>query len=145
MWSFEHSIETSAAPSSVWRLYSDPATWPGWNGAVEAVEMHEPFGPGATGMLTPKGQGPLPLKIAHAAENEGYTSETAIAETVTLKLTNTLTPLSDGGTRITHHATFEGPAAQFFAESFGPVIAQGIPSAMQELANQAEKLEADAQ
>lgn len=144
MWSFEHSLETAASPESVWRLYRDPSTWPGWNAAVQAVELDEPFGPGASGTLTPKGQGPLPFKIAEATEHKGYTSETAIADTVTLRLTNSLEALPEGGTRITHRAEFVGEAAGFFGQSFGPVIAQGIPVAMKELAAQAEQLEAEA-
>lgn len=137
MWTFEHTLETDASPQAVWRLYADVTTWPRWNGAVQHVELDGTFGPGATGRLTPRGQGELPFKIVAAAEDSGYTSETQIADTVVLRLTNSLSPLCGGGTRMTHHAVFDGEAADFFGQSFGPMIASGIPVAMKTLAQMA--------
>jgi hypothetical protein len=31
MWQFEHTIETEAGADAIWRLYSDPRTWPDWD------------------------------------------------------------------------------------------------------------------
>jgi len=28
MWTTEHSIETTASPEAIWRLWSEVATWP---------------------------------------------------------------------------------------------------------------------
>lgn len=141
MWEHEHTIETPAAPSAIWALYSDVGTWPGWNPAVKHVELDSPFTAGATGTLTPTGQGPLPFRIAECRENEGYASETEIASTVTLRLSTSLTPLPGGRTRITHRASLVGPAADFFGQSFGATLAAGLPVAMAGLAEQAQALQ----
>ena len=134
MWSIEHSAETTASPADVWRRYVDVGTWPEWNAAVGSVDLDGPFAAGTAGTLTPPHQGPLPFRVIAATENAGYTSETDIADTVTLRLTSRLTPLPDGGTRITHRVELDGPAAPYFAQSFGPVLAAGVPRTLEALA-----------
>lgn len=140
MWSFEHSVDTSARPDAVWSFYSDVSTWPSWNSAVEHVELDGSFAAGVEGRLTPPGQEPLPFRIVTAEAGEGYVSETDIAETVTLRLTNNLAELPDGGTTITHRADLVGPAADHFGESFGPQLTQGVPTSMRELADRAARI-----
>lgn len=139
MWTYEHSIDTTADPEAVWSLYRDVATWPEWNAAVAAVVLDGEFAAGSTGTLTPRGQRGLPFRLVTTVDGGGYTSETDIAETVTLRLTNTLKPLDGGGTRVTHRAELVGPAAEFFGQSFGPVIANGIPPAMHALVDRAAR------
>jgi uncharacterized protein YndB with AHSA1/START domain len=142
MWSYQHSIETAAPPEVVWGLYSDVTTWSEWNAGVERVDLHGPFAAGTSGELTPPGADPLPFRIVAATKNLGYTAETDIAETVTLRTTSQLTPLPSGGTRISHTAELVGPAAEFFGQSFGPKLAAGVPRTAETLAAHAAAVEA---
>lgn len=139
MWAVEHCADTSATPAAVWRRHTDVRSWSEWNSGVERVEMEGAFAAGAVGTLTPPGQGPLPFRVVEATENEGYTSETEIAETVTLRSTNRLTALPNGGTRICCRVELVGPAAEFFAKSFGPVLASGVPRTVEALAQVAAR------
>jgi hypothetical protein len=142
MWSYQHTAETPADPATVWRLYADVSRWAEWNAAVGRVELNGPFAAGTTGELTPPGAEPLPFRIEVATENEGYVSETDIAETVTLRATNRITPLPGGGTRISHTAELVGPAAEYFGQSFGPTLAAGVPRAAEALAAHAAAVQA---
>jgi len=141
MWEHQNTVKTRAEATAVWCLYADVTTWPRWNPAVKYVELDGPFTAGAAGTLTPNGQGPLAFRIVECRSNEGYSSETEIASTVTLRLDTRLVPLPEGGTRITHHASLTGPAADFFGQSFGPTRAAGLPVAMGNLAEQAQVLQ----
>lgn len=141
MWAYEHSVQTTASPATVWRLYRDVADWPNWNGAVQSVQLDGPFRAGTSGKLTPPGAEPLPFTILAATEYTGYVSETAIAETVRLRATNTITPLPGGGSRITHRAELVGPAAEYFGQSFGPALKAGVPKGVEALAARAEQAE----
>lgn len=134
MWSVEHSVDTPAPAEAVWRRYVDVATWPEWNSAVQSVHLDGEFVGGTTGTLTPPGQGALPFRLVSVTEHQGYVSETDIADTVTLRTTSRLSPQPGGGTRITHRAELVGPAAPYFAQSFGPVLATGVPRTVQALA-----------
>jgi putative intracellular protease/amidase len=135
MWSAEHSVNAAAAPEAVWRRYRDVGTWPEWNGAVESVVLDGEFKAGTRGTLTPPHQGPLPFRVVSAVENEGYVSETEIADTVTLRTISRLTLLPDGGTRITQRVELDGPGAPYFAQSFGSVIGAGLPRTLDALAS----------
>lgn len=139
MWTYEHSAEAAATPQAVWSCYQDVGSWPEWNEAVGNVELDGPFGTGTTGRLTPPGAGPLPFKIVEATENSGYVSETEIAETVTLRSTNRLTPVPDGRTRIDLRVDLVGPAAEHFGKSFGPQVKAGVPKTVETLARRAEE------
>lgn len=134
---YEHSTDTSASAEVVWELYRDVAGWPTWNKAVQRLELDGDFAAGTTGRLFPPGAGPLPFRIVAAQQAAGYTSETDIADTVTLRTMSSLAPLPDGGTRITVRSELVGPAAPYFAESFGPALAAGVPSTVRELARRA--------
>ena len=142
MWAFEHTVETTASPATVWALYVDVARWPEWNAAVQSIELDGPFQAGTVGLLTPPGAEPLPFTILAATENAGYVSETAIAETVRLRATNMLIPILGGGCRIVHRAELVGPAAQYFGQSFGPALRAGVPRTAEALAARADQIEA---
>jgi len=138
MWSFEHTLECPATPEEVWRVYTDIDDWPQWNGGVELLELAGPFEAGTSGMVTPRGQEPLPFVLISADPGRGYVSETAIADTVVLRTSNTLEPLPGGGTRIVAQLAMHGPAAEYFGTSFGPAFAAGVPGTLQALAKSAQ-------
>src|SRR5215475_10704457 len=56
MWSAEHSVETSAAPEQIWRLWADVPGWPEWNGDIEEIELIGGFAAGGTIIMTPIGR-----------------------------------------------------------------------------------------
>jgi uncharacterized protein YndB with AHSA1/START domain len=141
MVAYQHTSRTPAPPEVVWRLYSDVASWPRWNAAVARMRLDGPFAAGTTGELTPPGADPLPFRIVAASENEGYTSETDIAETVTLRTTSRLTALPEGGTEVSHHVELVGPAAEFFGQSFGPTLSAGVPRTAEAVAARAAAVE----
>src|SRR5436190_11966067 len=137
MYEYEHSVETAASPAAVYRLYRDVAGWPRWDHGLTHTELHGPFAAGTTGVLTPAGQEALPFRMIEAVEDEGFTDETDIPGTATLRFEHRLTPLAGGGTRITHRVVITGPAA----ERLGPVVTSDVPEAMASLA--AHALEAE--
>jgi hypothetical protein len=47
MWTTEHSVETTASPESIWRLWSEVATWGDWNADIERIEITAPSPPEA--------------------------------------------------------------------------------------------------
>jgi Polyketide cyclase / dehydrase and lipid transport len=140
MWTYEHSVETDAPPDAIWAVYADCAGWPEWNAGIGRLDLDGPFTAGTGGMLTPRGQEPLPFRIVEADPRTGYTSETAIAETVTMRTTNTFHRLDGGGTRLVQHLSMHGPAAEFFGRSFGPAFAAGVPPTMAALVLRAQEL-----
>jgi uncharacterized protein YndB with AHSA1/START domain len=71
MWTHEDSIETSAAPSRVWKFFADVAQWKNWNAGIEAIEIHGPFAAGTTFTMKPPGQEAFISTLVEVRENEG--------------------------------------------------------------------------
>ena len=75
MWVNEQSIETSAAPAAIWRLWADVDGWPEWNGDIERIELIGPFARGGEIVMTPIGDEPVRLRITEAREPERFVDE----------------------------------------------------------------------
>jgi uncharacterized protein YndB with AHSA1/START domain len=137
MWTTEHSIETSATPSRIWRLWSDVHRWPEWNGDIERIELHGPFAAGSTIVMTPVGDEPVELRIAEAVEPELFVDEADLGEVV-VRTTHRVQELGDGQARITYRMEITGPAADTLGAQIGPEISGDFPETLSALAQRAE-------
>jgi uncharacterized protein YndB with AHSA1/START domain len=133
---FQHSVETSATPEAVWRLYSDVATWPAWDDAVERVTLDDAFAPSAVGTFKLHGQDPLDFRLLEVEPQRGFTDETSIAGGV-VRFRHRIEPLDGGRVRLTHAVEIEAPAP--VAEQIGAHITAGVPETMIRLAELAEE------
>ncbi len=136
MWQFEHSIETDASAEAIWRLYSDPGTWPTWDAGIEAVELRGPFAAGTEGVLTPAGQGPLAFRMTEVTPERGFTDETDVPG-ATLRFIHRLVSLANGGTHVTHRVEIDGTGAEGMGRQMGPQVTSDIPKTMESLARHA--------
>jgi uncharacterized protein YndB with AHSA1/START domain len=133
---FQHSVETSATPEAVWRLYSDVATWPAWDDAVERVTLDGAFAPGSVGTFKLHGQDPLDFRVLEVEPQRGFTDETSIPGGV-VRFRHRIEPLDDERARLTHAVEIEGPAP--VAEQIGALITAGVPETMTRLTELAEE------
>ena len=133
MFTFEHTVETTAGVDAIWPLYADAAAWLRWDHGLAAVELDGPFVEGATGRITPVGMDTLPFILTWVEPGRGFADETPAMGHV-LRFHHALESLPDGGTRITHRVEIEGPAA----DEMGPNVVGDTPEAMAALAVLAE-------
>ncbi|MGW5678021.1 SRPBCC family protein [Streptomyces sp. NPDC003860] len=135
MWTYEHGVVTKASPGAVWGCYEDPAVWPEWDEELRELQLDGPFGAGVTGTMHLHGRPPLAFAVVEAAERQGLSTETALADGTVVRFVHRLAERADGGTRIVHRVELEGPSA---GESLGGQIAGLVPDAMRRLAAVAE-------
>ncbi|RZS89568.1 uncharacterized protein YndB with AHSA1/START domain [Motilibacter rhizosphaerae] len=133
MHTYEHSLDAACSADAVWALYADPESWTEWDGGVDRQEFDGPLATGTTGRFTPSGADPLPFTIEHAEPGRGFTDVFELPG-ATLRGTHTLTPLPEGGTRITHRVELSGPAADELAPVLMPDITDGVPETVAALA-----------
>jgi len=133
---FAHAVETSASPEAVWRLYSDVATWPTWDDAVERLTLDGPFEPGAVGTFKLHGQDPLEFRLLEVQPQRGFMDETSIPGGL-VRFRHRIEPLDGGRVRLTHAVEIEAPAP--VAEQIGALITAGVPATMTRLAELAEE------
>jgi len=137
MWSTEHSVETSAAPKEIWRLWADVAGWPDWNGDIERIELVGPFATGGRIVMTPIGQEPIELRIAEAVEPELFVDEAELDEIV-VRTIHRVERLDPERVRVTYRMEITGQAADTVGPNVGPEISADFPQTLAALVERAE-------
>ena len=129
MWSTEHSVETSAAPEQIWRLWADVPGWREWNGDIEEIELIGGFAAGSTILMTPIGDEPIKLRIAEAVEPELFVDEADLGEIVvrTIHRVERITP---DRARVTYRMEITGPSADSLGPQVGPEISADFPETL---------------
>src|SRR3954453_4795241 len=138
MWTNEQSLETTAPPEAIWRLWADVTTWPDWNGDIEHIEITGPFAPDSTISMTPVGEDPVELRIAHANEPECFVDEADLGDIV-VQTTHRVERLDDGRSRVTYRMEISGPAADAVGPELGPQISGDFPETLAALVERAER------
>ncbi len=137
MWSTEHSIETSAAPERIWRLWADVPRWSEWNADIKRIELVGPFAEGSRIVMTPSGQEPIELRIASAAEPELFVDEADFGDVV-VRTTHRVQRAADDRSQITYRMEISGPQADTLGPQIGPEISGDFPQTLAALVERAE-------
>lgn len=117
MWNHQESIETTAAPTQIWKLFSDVEGWKSWNAGIESIQLHGPFVAGTTFSMKPPGEEAFTSTLIDVRENQSFTDETVIDQTRVI-VRHEITPLDNGNCRITYSTEISGAAAA----EFGPMV-----------------------
>jgi uncharacterized protein YndB with AHSA1/START domain len=137
MWAKEYSLETGAQPEQIWRLWTDVAGWPAWNGDIERIELIGPFAAGSTILMTPIGEEPVELRIADAREPELFVDEADLGEIV-VRTTHRVQQIDSARARVTYRMEITGPAADTLGPQIGPEISRDFPQTLAALVARAE-------
>jgi uncharacterized protein YndB with AHSA1/START domain len=137
MWVNEHSIETTAAPEQVWRLWADVAGWPEWNGDIERIELLGPFAAGSRIVMTPFEAEPVELRIAEAVEPELFVDEAHLDDLV-VRTIHRIRRIDADHARVTYRMEITGPAADTLGPQIGPEISGDFPQTLRGLVALAE-------
>jgi hypothetical protein len=129
----EHSVEMSAAASSVWELYREVSRWVEWDTGLDKATLDGPFEVGSTGVMHIPGLGPIEFRLVEVVPGVSFTDETVV-EGAVVRFAHRLEPLPDGRLRATHRVEVEGLAAG----EMGPAIVEDLPEALAALAKLAE-------
>jgi Polyketide cyclase / dehydrase and lipid transport len=121
MWTTEHSIETTASPESIWRLWADVATWGEWNADIEQIQISGPFAAGSTIAMTPVGQGTVELRLSEVSEPKLFVDEAVVGDVV-ITTFHRIDRLDEGRSRVTYRLEIIGPAADTVGPELGPQI-----------------------
>jgi hypothetical protein len=132
MWEYEHSIETSAAPRAIWRLWADVENWGAWDTAIEKIEIIGPFATGAEITMTPPGGDPILLRIAEAVEDELFVDE-ARFDDLLLRAIHRIDRVDQNRIRVVHRMEITGPGADEAGPQIGPGITADWPDTMASL------------
>jgi len=139
-WQMEHSAESRASAAAVWNRYTDVEHWSEWSTkGVEKSSLDGDFEVGTEGMSKapyfPKGKFELIV-----VEPEQRFASKATFPGGTLVFEHMIEP-ADGGTRITHRATLDGPLTFVWSQVIGRIVKRGMPEGVERLAELAVEKE----
>jgi Polyketide cyclase / dehydrase and lipid transport len=137
MWSYEHAVETTAAPERIWALWSDVAGWPTWNADIEAISIDGPFTAGSEIAMTLAGQDTVRLRIAEAHENELFVDEARIGDGV-IRTLHRIDRLADGRVRVVYRTEITEPEGGQLGAQLGPAITADFPETLAALVERAQ-------
>jgi Polyketide cyclase / dehydrase and lipid transport len=138
MWTNEQSIETTASPEAIWRLWSDVPGWSDWIADIEQIAISGPFAAGGTITMTPAGQDPVELRIAEAVEPEMFVDEADLGEVV-VRTIHRVERREGDRNRVVYRMEISGPAADTVGPELGPQISGDFPETLAALVEHAER------
>jgi hypothetical protein len=138
MWTAEHSIETTASPEAIWRLWSDVTSWPDWNADIERIEISGPFRVGSTISMTPIGQDTVELRLAEVSQPHLFVDEADLGDVI-VRTFHRIDPVEDDLCRITYRMEITGPTGDEVGPKLGPEISSDFPETLARLIEQAEQ------
>jgi hypothetical protein len=136
MWATEYSIETTAPPKEIWRLWSDVTSWPDWNEDIERIEISGPFAVGSTISMTPIGQDTVELRLAEVSEPDLFVDEADLGDVV-VRTVHRIDPLGGDRNRVIYRMEITGLAADQIGPELGPEISSDFPETLAALVERA--------
>src|ERR1700730_7745908 len=137
MASHGRTLETTASPERVWRLWSDVGTWPTWNPDVEAVSIDGAFAAGTTGKMTTKAGGTHAITLTDVRPGRSFRLETSPAPLSTFAFLCEIRP-NGGGSTFSQSVAMSGPLGGPFSAMMGRRIAEGFQPLLAGLKSAAE-------
>jgi hypothetical protein len=136
---FYCTLETTAKPEEIWRLWTDVEHWSAWDTELESSSISGAFLAGTRGTLKPTSGSPAQFIIDECNDGSSYTFSTALPlGSLTIKRTLERTT-GNGSTRFTHDVQFTGFSGWFFAMVLGNQYKTALPEVMNRIRTLAEK------
>jgi uncharacterized protein YndB with AHSA1/START domain len=131
------SLETHASPERVWRIWSNPSTWPQWNPDVTAISLNGGFGSGTTGTMTTRAGGTHAIELQDVEQGRTFTIRTRPVPLSTFHFKCEIAPAADGS-QITQAVSMTGPLGGLMSAMMGERMAASFEAILKGLKKEAE-------
>jgi uncharacterized protein YndB with AHSA1/START domain len=136
----QRSVETSASPAAVWKIWSDTSTWAQWNPDVQSMTLNGPFAAGTSGTMKTK-QGTRQVQLTEVVPGRSFRLETTVIPLTRFAFECQVVAGPAGKTTISQAIRVGGPLGGVVGGMMGPQIANTFPALLQGLARKAEASE----
>jgi Polyketide cyclase / dehydrase and lipid transport len=133
------SVETSASPESVWKIWSDMSTWGDWNPNVSTMEWTGGFVQGSEGMMNTRAGQHHKMKLAEVQPGRFFALETRVVPGTMFRFNCRVEPSASGaGAKISQMVEVKGPLGPIMQGMMGPQVSKEFPTLLANLARKAE-------
>ena len=141
---YEYSADSSASPEAVWERYVDVEHWSQWSEkGVDRSSIDGDFEVGTKGKSKAPGFPEGKFELIVVEPQQRFVSKAKLPGG-TLVFEHMIEP-TDGGSRITHRATLDGPLTFLWSPVIGRIIKRGMPDGVERLAKLAVEKEEEEQ
>ena len=131
------SVETTAPPEKVWRIWSDMSTWGQWNPNVTTMDWQGGFASGTTGVMnTPSGQHHK-MQLVDVQPGRSFGLLTSVVPGTRFRFNCRIEP-SNGKTKISQTVEVGGLLGPVMGGVLGPQVSKEFGTLLQNLARKAE-------
>jgi uncharacterized protein YndB with AHSA1/START domain len=132
------SVETSASPEKVWRVWSDMSTWGEWNPNVSTMDWTGGFVSGSTGVMNTRAGQHHKMQLVEVQPGRAFALLTAVVPGTSFRFNCRIEPSSNGKTRVGQTVEVHGPLGPVLGGVLGPQVAKDFGALLENLARKAE-------
>jgi uncharacterized protein YndB with AHSA1/START domain len=132
------SVETSASPEKVWRVWSDMSTWGEWNPNVSTMDWTGGFVSGSTGVMNTRAGQHHKMQLVDVQPGRSFALLTAVVPGTRFRFNCRVEPSSNGKTRVGQTVEVHGPLGPVLGGVLGPQVAKDFGALLENLARKAE-------
>jgi len=130
------SVETTASPEKVWKVWSDMSTWGDWNPNVSTMDWTGGFVQGSQGIMNTKAGQHHKMTLAEVQPGRSFVLETSVVPGTRFRFNCRVEP-SGGKTKISQTVEVGGPLG-FLGPTMGPQVSKEFGTLLANLAKKAE-------
>jgi hypothetical protein len=134
---FSHTVETTALPETIWRIWTDVPNWKAWDDGLKTAELNGPFAPGTKGTLIPDKGPKSRFVLTEVMPGQSYTFRTKLP--LGALYVKRMLRTQNGKTAFTHEVWFTGLTKGIFGRALGRNYRQILPGVMEKIRVLAEK------
>jgi hypothetical protein len=131
------SVESTASPEQVWKIWSDMSTWGDWNPNVSTMDWHGAFAQGSEGVMNTRAGQHHKMKLAEVQAGRFFALETSVVPGTTFRFNCRVEP-SGGKTKISQMVEVKGPLGPILQGMLGPQVSKEFGTLLANLAKKAE-------
>jgi uncharacterized protein YndB with AHSA1/START domain len=131
------SVETTASPDRVWKIWSDMSTWGDWNPNVSTMDWKGGFEQGSEGVMNTRAGQHHKMKLLEVQPGRSFVLQTRVVPG-TIFLFNCRVEPSGGKTRISQAVEVKGPLGPILGGMMGPQVSKDFDVLLTNLAKRAE-------
>jgi hypothetical protein len=136
----ERSVETTASPAAVWKVWTDTPNWQEWNPDVQSMVLNGPFRTGTTGTMKTK-QGVRQVVLSNVVDGRSFRLETTVIPLTRFAFDCQVSAGAAGKTTISQAIRVGGPLGGLVGGMMAKQVADTFPPLLQGLARKAESTE----
>ena len=131
------SVQSTASPDKLWRIWSDMSTWGSWNPNVTTMDWTGGFVSGTTGVMNTPSNQHHKMQLVDVVPGKSFALLTAVVPGTRFRFNCRIEP-ANGGAKVSQTVEVGGPLGPILGGMLGPQVSKEFGTLLKNLANKAE-------